>query len=593
MVIHMHISYLINQAWHWLAGTGINLAILLVIALLIPRVGRLVERFVERDVKAKADKEESKNTLAYAGVLIYIGQIVAFFLLSIAFLQQLGFSLAGAAIPATVVSAAIGFGAQSIIADFLAGFFILTEKQYGVGDWVRFMGNGVEVEGTVIQITMRATQIRTLAQETVVVANSTARVSINTSNYWSRAVIVMPVPLLGSDSPTDAADRAEAATRRALEDESVAEELIGELDVQPGVSVNPPATVGMPWTVDMRFMVQVEPGSQWAVERAVRMAILEEFWDEYGSATTTSGELSDSVRRPAKVQAATSRSRPVTDRVPAVAKPHDEDPSPEVEDSKKNAESSTPPAEKAEADGSDPAALSVSGGHKDEEELDELRDGPRDGDGDRDADTRTTIIPAVAATSTKAGPADAETAGADPVTDRATDPATDEPADGTEDTEDVRWHPLKRVLSVNGRFRPSSTLLALLLLVLLFLRSLTISGETAAGEQVSGPLAPPAATSVAPVPTSVPTPAPAPQLTTPPQAPVETSPTAPTTPPTEVRDVPATPAPTVTDTPATGQPAPRQYAPAPQTTAPAPTQTPATTAGTTPTQESPTTGALN
>lgn len=43
--------------------------------------------------------------------------------------------------------------------------------------------------------------------------------------------------------------------------------------------------------VDMRFMIQVTAGNQWMVERAIRSEILDEFWDEYGSATTTSGEL--------------------------------------------------------------------------------------------------------------------------------------------------------------------------------------------------------------------------------------------------------------------------------------------------------------
>lgn len=588
-----YLSYLLGQAWHWLAGTGVNLAIILVVAMLVPRVGRLVERYVERDVEAKADKEETKNTLAYAGVLIYIGQIVAYFLLSVAFLQQLGFSLAGAAIPATVASAAIGFGAQSIIADFLAGFFILTEKQYGVGDWVRFAGNGVEVEGTVIQITMRATQIRTLAQETVIIPNSTARVSINTSNYWSRAVIVMPVPLLGSDSPTEAADRAEAATRRALADESVADDVIGELDVQPAVSVDPPATVGMPWTVDMRFMIQVEAGTQWAVERAVRMALLEEFWDEYGSAPTTTGELSNQVRRPAATRASASDASADTVTTPVVVprdrRPDDESAS-EAEERKKNAESSTPPADRAGADGSDPAALSMAGARKDkadkgiDKDIDEAPDKEEREDG---GDPTTVLIPAVTPGSTPTGLGDADVtetavAGADTRGDGAAD---DEEGTDKDEDKDDRWLRLKRVLSVNGRFRPSSTVLVLILLVLLFIRSLSVSGETADGERISGPLAPPA-TSSSVVPDEDEGPAPDPDATP-----------APT--PTQPQGIQgnegnqATPAPTPTPTQNNAPtPAPQNATPQ-QTTAPAPAQAPATTGATAPAQESPTAGALN
>ncbi|NLA56175.1 MAG: mechanosensitive ion channel family protein [Corynebacterium humireducens] len=288
-------SYLLTRAWQWIADQGLSLAILLVLALLVPRVGRFAQRWLARGVEETTDADESKTRLALTGVSVYIFQLIAFFVLLIFFLQVLGFSLAGAAIPATVVSAAIGFGAQSIIADFLAGFFILTEKQFGVGDWVRFEGNGIEVEGTVIQVTMRSTRIRTLAQETVIIPNSTARVCINSSNYWSRAVVVIPVPLLGSSDTQEAIDRSEAATRRALRRPDVAKELIGELDVHPAVNINPPATVGMPWTMDMRFMIQVEAGMQWLVERAIRTEILDEFWNEYGSATTITGDVKDRV----------------------------------------------------------------------------------------------------------------------------------------------------------------------------------------------------------------------------------------------------------------------------------------------------------
>ncbi|WKD57802.1 putative MscS family protein YkuT [Corynebacterium capitovis DSM 44611] len=290
----MPFSYIAEELWRWVAGTGINLALILALALLIPRAGRFANRVVERQVQ-NSESDDGKTRLAIAGVGINIVQILAFFLIFVYFLQQLGFSLAGAAIPATVVSAAIGFGAQKIIADFLAGFFILTEKQYGVGDFVTFSGNGVEISGDVIQITMRSTQIRTLEQATVSIPNSTARICINQSNYWSSAVVVMPVPLLGSASADEAIERSENAAQRALSTPDVAEKVLGELSVHPAVDVNPPTSVGMPWTVDIRFIVRVEPLSQWMVERAVRVALLNEFWDEYGSATAIDGSRLDHV----------------------------------------------------------------------------------------------------------------------------------------------------------------------------------------------------------------------------------------------------------------------------------------------------------
>lgn len=284
-------SYIANLLWNWAAHTGLPLALVVVAAFLVPRVGRFIIRIVDHSIASRDDHDEGKTRRAFAGVAVYLGQLLAYFLLLVALLKILGFSLVGAAIPATVASAAIGLGAQSIIADFLAGFFILTEKQFGVGDWVRFEGNGIQVEGTVIQITMRATRIRTLAEETVIIPNSTARVCINSSNYWSCAVVVIPVPLLGSDSPQEAIERSRRAAQGALERSDIQPMIRGDLEVQPAVSITPPTTVGMPWMMDMRLLVQVNAGSQWAVERAIRTAIVSEFWDEYGSATTMTGHV--------------------------------------------------------------------------------------------------------------------------------------------------------------------------------------------------------------------------------------------------------------------------------------------------------------
>ncbi|GAB3595366.1 putative MscS family protein YkuT [Corynebacterium faecale] len=287
------LSYILASLWSWFLNTGINLIIIVIIGMLIPRLGRLIMRIVRHRIEDDTDEESGKNKLAFAGVGLYIVQIVAFFILIVAFLQQLGFSLAGAAIPATVASAAVGFGAQSIIADFLAGFFILTEKQFGVGDWVRFEGGGVEVEGTVVEVTMRATTIRTISHQTIIIPNSAAKVCINNSKEWSRAVVAIPVPMLGSEDINDVIARSENATRRALKEDDVAAVVIGELDVHPAVDIQPPTVVGMPWLVTMRFMVQVTAGNQWLVERAVRTQIIDEFWNEYGSATTVSGALVD------------------------------------------------------------------------------------------------------------------------------------------------------------------------------------------------------------------------------------------------------------------------------------------------------------
>lgn len=478
------LPFLLSQAWTWFASTGINLALIIVVALFVPRIGRFAERLVDREVTARQADQDSKASLAFAGVGIYIAQAIAYFLLIVLFLQQIGFSLAGAAIPATVVSAAIGFGAQSIIADFMAGFFLLSEKQYGVGDWVRFSGNGVEVEGSVISITMRATTIRTLNQETVTIPNATARVSINTSNYWSRAVVVIPVPLRGSEGAVDVVKRAETATKKALSQEEVAAELIGELDVHPATGVTPPTTEGMPWTMDVRFMIQVEAGSQWLVERAIRMEILQEFWSEYSFAPPSSGQALGEVTEvlsttldaatrnlaaqsdaPTEVMKAT---HPGTTTTPAEGDDHpagvDSDAQPGGE---RSGEGHNPvPAALANPDGSDPAAPS-------EEDKAKSKAAGKEKVAD-ESDAETTVMSAAETDADAGTVADA----------------------GEDDPDEIA--PWWRTIWFEFRnMRRSTSWLLGILVVLLIAKPLFFSTETEAGDRIAGIFAPPPASAPA------------------------------------------------------------------------------------------------
>ncbi|MFD2455888.1 mechanosensitive ion channel family protein [Corynebacterium mendelii] len=285
----MPFGYLLNVLWRWIVEIGIPLGIVLILALLVPRIGRFAVRFVENRVNLRS--QEAKAQLALAGTGVYLAQIIIYVVLFVIALKIFGLSGTGVAVPATVVSAALGFGAQSIIADFLAGFFILTEKQFGLGDWVRFQGNGIDVQGDVMKITMRATHIRTLGGENVIIPNSTARVCYNHSNNWARAVVVIPVPLLGSESMAEVVQRCVAAGKRALADPVIADDVMGELEVHPPVGITQPTAVGQPWMVNMRFLVRTFPLCQWSVERTLRTYVVDEFFADYGSATTYDGYM--------------------------------------------------------------------------------------------------------------------------------------------------------------------------------------------------------------------------------------------------------------------------------------------------------------
>lgn len=287
----MPIELLLEEIKAWIVAHGIFLTLLVIIGFLIPRAGRRIIAGAGKTVQDGS--EAAKGRKAIVGAMVYIAEAVAYAALIIAAMDNLGINLAAAAIPATVVSAAVGFGSQKIIGDLLGGFFIITEKQYGVGDWVKFYGSGATVEGDVVDMTLRATTIRTINGDEITVPNGEARMCVNSSARWARAVVSIPVPITAGSSMAEINARTLAAAEDALLDPDRREHLRSEITFQPATAVTPPTAMGLPWTTTIRIMVDVAPGKQWLVERALRAAILDEWWEDYGKRASDTGLIDD------------------------------------------------------------------------------------------------------------------------------------------------------------------------------------------------------------------------------------------------------------------------------------------------------------
>lgn len=317
------VKYLLFSLWEWIIQHGLPLSALLIAAILIPRVGRQVVRVLTD--RLESGQEETKSKLALVGALVYMLEIVAYFVLVLLALTNLGVPAMGAAIPATVVSAAIGFGSQNIIGDFLTGFFIISERHYGVGDVVTFDDTSGQITGTVVKLTLRSTQIRTVAGELVTVPNSKASVTINYSQRWSRAVVDLDIPMVDEESMADLLTKVETAAAKAVESAGVDASILGDIEVQPARSITPPAAAGQPWSVGMRVGVDTGPADQWLVERAIRANLVNTFWDRYqsrgdvlGTAGAAQAPSTDTTQAPSKI-AAKDTSEDDTSRVVAAA----------------------------------------------------------------------------------------------------------------------------------------------------------------------------------------------------------------------------------------------------------------------------------
>ncbi len=172
---------------------------------------------------------------------------------------NLGPILAGAGI----AGVALGFGAQSLVRDFLTGIFIVIEDQYGVGDVV----DVGEASGTVEEVTLGVTRIRGLDGTVWHVPNGEIKRSGNKSQYWARVILDVPVAYDADIAAASALIKqvADCVWRGAKKDFVLPEpEVWGVEDFGAD-------------SIAIRLAVKTLPGSQWAVARELRAQLKEAF----------------------------------------------------------------------------------------------------------------------------------------------------------------------------------------------------------------------------------------------------------------------------------------------------------------------------
>ena len=158
--------------------------------------GRISRRLTKGDQRdATTQSETVKHGQAVASVISSVAISVLYVVVAVDVANQLGLPLGSLVAPAAVLGAALGFGAQRIVQDLLSGFFIITEKQYGFGDLVALtVTGGGDAQGTVEDVTLRVTKLRTSDGEVFTVPNGQIVKSLNLSKDWARAVVDIPVP---------------------------------------------------------------------------------------------------------------------------------------------------------------------------------------------------------------------------------------------------------------------------------------------------------------------------------------------------------------------------------------------------------------
>ena len=208
--------------------------------------------------------EGLKRSRALSEAVEWVAVALTYFIASILALDRLGIPLTTLVAPATVIGIGLGFGAQQMVGDLLAGFFLFAEHQFAFGDVIRLSvpGQPTGITGTVEELTLRVTKVRTAQGELVVVPNSALRQVTNLSKDWSRAVI---------DIPVSVTEDLEAVT-------GVLREVVAEMAADPEWSallLGDPVVAGVE-TIDvgyvqLRLIARTLPGRQFEVAREIRL----------------------------------------------------------------------------------------------------------------------------------------------------------------------------------------------------------------------------------------------------------------------------------------------------------------------------------
>ncbi|CPR13275.1 transporter, small conductance mechanosensitive ion channel (MscS) family protein [Mycobacterium bohemicum DSM 44277] len=258
----------------WIITRGLRLVMVLIAAVLAARFVTWVAQQVTRQLDlgfAESDalvrSEATKHRQAVASVIQWVSVVIIGIWVILQIAEILQFSVSGLVAPATVVGAALGFGAQQLVRDLLAGFFILVEKQYGFGDLVRLTisGSATDASGTVENVTLRVTKLRSPDGEVFTVPNGQIVKSINLSKDWARAVVDIPVST--SVDLNRVNEVLHEQCEHARDDPALGELLLDAPTVMGVESIEVD-------TVTLRLVARTLPGKQFEAGRQLRVLVI-------------------------------------------------------------------------------------------------------------------------------------------------------------------------------------------------------------------------------------------------------------------------------------------------------------------------------
>jgi small conductance mechanosensitive channel len=242
-----------------------KIGLVLLLAALAASLGARVAQRAVRSLGARSPLREpspraEQRAQTLAGVAASMVRIFVWTVAGLLVMDAVGLNLGPLIAGASVVGVALGFGAQSLVRDFLSGFFVLVEDQFGVGDIITI----AETTGTVEEINLRVTRLRAVDGTVWFVPNGEIRKVGNSAKEWARAIVDVLVPNKADLSMVTAAIAEEAD---ALAKEPVWAEAILEAPEVLGVE-----SVGA-GNLTLRVSTKTTPAARASVTRELRTRV--------------------------------------------------------------------------------------------------------------------------------------------------------------------------------------------------------------------------------------------------------------------------------------------------------------------------------
>ena len=207
-------------------------------------------------------REQRATTMGSLLKSITTGVVMAVVLFMV--IAQLGYNIAPLLASAGILGVALGFGAQSLVKDFLSGIFMILEDQYGVGDSID-VGTAT---GTVEAVGLRVTRLRDVNGTVWYVRNGEILAVGNMSQNWARTVLDIPVAF--SEDLSRVRELLREVAQAVYEDPQYGDDILEEPEVWGVERWEPDGVV-------VRVVLKTAPLQQWSVAREMRERIKDRF----------------------------------------------------------------------------------------------------------------------------------------------------------------------------------------------------------------------------------------------------------------------------------------------------------------------------